>query len=130
MDFSQVATLISVLIAAAVAIPAAREQLRKDPQGFWKTLRHAAVYLLHILFGFAILLWQLQGPRPDVGGAATAAIIFMFAWIFYGALWLVRLVPRYRDLPPWIDRRWSWLDYAFIAMISLSFTALVLSPAE
>lgn len=54
----------------------------------------------------------------------------MVAWIFYGALWLTRLVPRYRDLPRWIDRRWSWLDYAFIAIILLCFVALALSPAE
>jgi hypothetical protein len=111
MEFGQAAVIIYALIAAAAAIPAAREQLRKAPQGFWKTLRYAAVYLVYIFFGFAILLWHLRYPRPDASGAA--AVIFLVGWIFYGALWLTRLVPRYRDLPRWIDRRWSSLLCSF-----------------
>lgn len=76
MDFGQAAALLSVLIAAATAIPAAREQLRKDPQGFWKTLRYAAVYVVYIFFGSRSCSGSCRARDPMRAGSSQPS----FSW--------------------------------------------------
>jgi hypothetical protein len=41
-------------------------------------------------------------------------------------LWLTQLVPRYRELPAWIDKRNSVLDYVLWAAIGLSLAVCLL----
>ena len=115
MDISESLTLLSVLIAMAMILPAAREQLRTDPAGFNKTLKLAGLYLLSVFIAIAITLWLISGPRPGVN--VIFGMAFLLAWIFYGVLWLTRPVPRYRPLPVWIDKRLSALDYIFLTII-------------
>ncbi len=49
----------------------------------------------------------------------------MLGWIAYGTVWLIRLVPRYRELPDWVAKR--WLDELFalgLAGLLVAFLAL------
>jgi hypothetical protein len=42
-------------------------------------------------------------------------------------LWLMRLAPRYREIPVWIDRRNSVIDYTFWAAIGFTLLAALVS---
>lgn len=48
----------------------------------------------------------------------------MLTWIAYGMVWLIRKVPRYREVPAWIDKR--WLDYLFALALSGLLAAVLL----
>ncbi len=109
--------LFAILTAAlsfAMSIPPAVEQYRRDRKGFWQTLRWMGVYALYIAVGVAILMLPADGPQPPA--KAALATLFMLTWIAYGMVWLTRKVPRYRELPAWIDKR--WLDYLFALALS------------
>ncbi len=123
MSVADIVSLLASVAAVVMAIPAARDQYRKDPAGFWKSLKLMAVYAAYVFVGLGILLLSLSGPQPPA--KAGIAALFLLSWIAYGGLWLVRLMPRYRDLPRWIDRWWSPIDYAFAAIIALSGGAIV-----
>ncbi len=108
--------LILVLGSLIGVMPAVIDQHRRDRAGFWKTLRLFGVYLLYIFANIGVLLWLLSGPQT--AATAAAAALFGVAAIFYGALWLGRTVPRYRQLPAWFDRFPSGLDYTFWAAMA------------
>ncbi len=124
MGLSEIVSLVSSVVAVAMAIPAARDQYCKDPKGFWTSLKLMGLYALYVLMGLGILLLSLSGPQPPA--KAGAAAIFMLTWAVYGVLWLVRLAPRYRALPAWIDKWWSPVDYVFAALIALSGASFVI----
>ena len=117
-------SLAVVVATLAASIPAVVRQYRTDRQGFWKTLRLFAVYFLYIFAGLGILLLLLRGEQPMSN--AVASTVFTVAWILYGSLWLTRGVPRYRELPAWIDRYPSLIDYIFWALIASGFVAALL----
>ncbi len=107
------ATLTAAL-SFALSIPPAVEQYRRDRKGFWQTLRWMGVYALYVAVGIAILMLPVDGPQPPA--KAALATLFMLTWIAYGMVWLIRKVPRYRELPAWVDKR--SLDYLFVLALS------------
>ena len=52
---------------------------------------------------------------------------FFLCWVLYGVLWLMRLAPGDREVPTWIDKRNSVIDYAFWAAIGLTLLAALVS---
>ena len=109
--------LILVLCIVARWYPACREQYRQDPAGFWKTVRLFAAYLVVLFATIGVMVWLLSGPSPSLP-RAFAAGLFGIAAIFYAGFWLMRIVPRYRELPAWVDRYPSGVDYAFWAILA------------
>ena len=67
---------------------------------------------------------MLSGPPSE--SKISWAMTFFLSWILYGLLWLIRLVPRYRELPAWVDKRNSVLDCALWAAIGVSFAVSLL----
>lgn len=116
--------LVAVLGALVATIPACVSQYRTDRAGFWKTLRLAGYYLLYVLAGIGLVLALLSAPQSEA--TAAAATVFAVAFILYGALWLTRMVPRYREVPAFIDKFPGALDYGFWAVMgsSLAFALL------
>ncbi len=112
---SESTTLIAVILTTAMVLPAMREQIRTDPAGVRKTLKLAGAYLLFCGVGLAFVLWRINAD-PHTNGLAV--LVFLVAWIFFGVLWLTRLVPRYRELPAWFDRRFSVIDWILLAAIA------------
>jgi hypothetical protein len=104
----------SVLVGS---LPGVIDQFRRDRAGFWKTLRLFAVYLVFLFANLAVMLWLLSGPPPSPP-RAIAAGVFGIAAIFYAGFWLTRIVPRYRELPAWVDRYPSGIDQAFWAVLA------------
>ena len=93
-----------LIVAVFVAnLPGVMEQWRTDRPGFIKTLWLMGAYALYIALGFALLL--LLAPREGgSGGKALLLTGIMAGFILYGALTLMRVVPRYREPPRWLMR--------------------------
>ena len=109
--------LILVVYSVARLYPACREQYRQDPAGFWKTVRLFGVYLVVLSANIGVMVWLLSGHKPGAA-RALAAGVYGIAAIFYAGFWLVRIVPRYRELPAWVDRYPSGIDYTFWAVLA------------
>jgi hypothetical protein len=97
--------VLLVVIAAFVAnLPALRKQWRTDRAGSIKTIWVFGVYLLYIGLGIVVLL--LLAPKTGGEGGDKALLLtgFIVGFILYGALTLMRVVPRYREPPAWLMR--------------------------
>jgi hypothetical protein len=108
---------ILVLGVLAGSMPAVIDQYRRDRAGFWKTLRLFGVYLVFVFANIGVMLWLLSGRSPSLS-RAFAVGLFGIAAIFYAGFWLSRIVPRYRELPAWVDRYPSGIDHAFWAVLA------------
>ena len=92
-----------LIVAVFVAnLPGVMEQWRTDRSGFIKTLWLMGIYALYVALGLALLL--LLAPRQPGESKALLLTGVMVGWIFYGALTLMRVVPRYREPPRWLIR--------------------------
>ncbi|MGH6804461.1 MAG: hypothetical protein ACREC3_14010 [Methyloceanibacter sp.] len=94
--------LILVIAVFVANLPGVMEQWRSDRPGFIKTLWLMAAYALYVALGLAFLL--LLAPREPGESKALFLTGVMVGWIFYGALTLMRVVPRYREPPSWLMR--------------------------
>ena len=96
--------LLVLVIAVFVAnLPAVIEQWRSDRPGFVKTLWLMGAYALYVALGILLLLLL----APAQGTSETKALLItgvMVGWILYGALTLMRVVPRYREPPRFLMR--------------------------
>ncbi len=109
--------LVVVLIATSVTLPAVMRQWQTDRSGVGRTLWLAALYLAYVGLGIALLFWLV--PRAGAAGTgedkALELTLAMFGWILYGALILMRSVPRYREPPAWL-MRFGIADFVLIAL--------------
>jgi hypothetical protein len=95
------ATLLVVIAVFVANLPALREQWRTDRPGSIKTIWMFGAYCLYVGLGIVVLL--LLAPRTGRGEDKSLALTgVMVGWIFYGALILIRAVPRYREPPAWL----------------------------
>ena len=95
--------VLLVVVAAFVAnLPALREQWRTDRAGSIKTIWLFGLYCLYVGLGIVILL--LLAPKTGGEGGDKALLLtgFSVGFILYGALTLMRAVPRYREPPRWL----------------------------
>ncbi|MGH6735430.1 MAG: hypothetical protein ACRECX_05045 [Methyloceanibacter sp.] len=94
--------VIGVLIAN---VPAVVQQWRTDRPGLIKTLWLILAYAVYVAAGMAGLFLLLgDAPQDNAERAALLLSGAVTAWILYGGLLLVRLVPRYREPPHWLMR--------------------------
>jgi hypothetical protein len=109
-----------VVVAVLIAnVPAVMQQWRTDRPGSIKTLWLMGIYALYVALG----IWLLFRLIPEGGtepGKALFATGLMVGWIFYGALTLMRVVPRYREPPGWLMR----FGVADILLLGLMFGCL------
>lgn len=92
--------VLLVVVAAFVAsLPALREQWRTDRAGSIKTIWLFGLYCLYVGLGIVVVL--LLAPKTGRAGGGKALLLtgFILGFIFYGALTLMRVVPRYREPP-------------------------------
>ena len=109
--------LIVVLVVISAGLPAVMQQWRTDRSDVGKTLWLAALYLVYVGLGIALVFWLV--PRQGTGGAgedkALELTLAMLGWILYGALILMRVVPRYREPPRWL-MRFGIADFVLIVL--------------
>ncbi|HEY8062556.1 MAG TPA: hypothetical protein VID74_07155 [Gemmatimonadales bacterium] len=117
MTTSESAIVMAIILTSAMMLPTLREQLRTDRAGVIKTLKLAGVYRIYVIAGIAFVLLRVY-YNPHTNGLAV--MVFLLAWILYGVLWLTRTVPRYREIPGWIDKRFTVLDGVLVAIIAVS----------
>ncbi len=106
--------LIVVIVVISAGLPALMRQGRSDVA---KTLWLAALYLAYVGLGILILFWLVPraGTGGDGGGRALELTLAMLGWILYGALILMRSVPRYREPPAWL-MRFGIADFVLIVL--------------
>lgn len=116
-----------VLVVSSLVgvLPAVIDQYRRDRAGFWKTARLFGVYLVFLFANIGVMLWLLSGEKPSAARAIAAGVFGIMA-IFYAGFWLARIVPRYREVPAWVDRYPSGIDYSFwgILIVALAIALL------
>ena len=117
MTTSESAIVMAIILTSAMMLPTLREQLRTDRAGVIKTLKLAGVYRIYVIAGIAFVLLRVYF-NPHTNGLAV--MVFLLAWILFGVLWLTRTVPRYREIPGWIDKRFTALDGVLVAIIAVS----------
>jgi hypothetical protein len=95
--------LILVAGIAIANVPALLDQWRNDRPGFIKTLWLLGAYALYVALGIVLLIVLAPPPgSPDAKALLLTGVLL--GWIFYGALTLMRVVPRYREPPRWLMR--------------------------
>jgi hypothetical protein len=112
--------VLLVVVAAFVAnLPALREQWRTDPAGSIKTIWMFGIYCLYVGLGIVVVL-LLASKGGTSQGKALLLTGFSVGFILYGALTLMRVVPRYREPPAWLMR----FGVADIALLGATFACL------
>jgi len=122
---TELLAVVSVLIVIGITLPAAYRQYRTDRTQLIGSLKAGAVYLVYCAAGLALLA-VIMGTTPSESKVA-AGMAFFLSWVLYGVLWLMRLAPRYREIPVWIDKRNSVIDYTLRAAIGLTLLAALVS---
>jgi hypothetical protein len=117
MTTSEHGITIAILVTQAMMLPALVDKWRNDRAGVIKTLKFVGLYWLYIGAGIGFVMVRLHFD-PEMNGLAV--LVFLFAWILYGVLWLTRTVPRYRPLPAWFDKRFTVVDGVLVAIIVVS----------
>lgn len=115
-DLGLLLLVIGVFIAN---LPAMMQQWHEDRAGFVKTLWLMGIYVLYVTLGTAALIWLI----PAGGTSQASALLLtgvMAGWILYGALTLMRVVPRYREPPRWLMR----FGIADLVLLGLMFGCL------
>lgn len=112
--------VLLVVVAAFIAnLPALREQWRTDRAGSIKTIWMFGLYCLYVGLGIvAVLLLAPKGGTSQ--GKALLLTLFSVGFILYGALTLMRVVPRYREPPSWLMR----FGIADILLLGATFACL------
>jgi hypothetical protein len=101
-DMQNLGLLVLVIGVLVANLPAVMAQWRTDQPGFIKTLWLMAIYALYVGLGIALVL--MLAPRQPGETKALLLTGVAVGWIFYGALTLMRVVPRYREPPRWLMR--------------------------
>jgi hypothetical protein len=112
--------VLLVVVAAFIAnLPALPEQWRTDRAGSIKTIWMFGLYCLYVGLGIVVVL--LLAPKGGTSqGKALLLTGFILGFIFYGALTLMRVVPRYREPPAWLMR----FGIADISLLGATFACL------
>ncbi len=112
LSFAEIFSLILVLLGVAAAVRDAAQAWRQDRGAVLKTLPLMAVYLVYGATGIYVTVRLLDGPQPSDRAAALTA--FLVAWILFGIVWLMRIIPRTGPLPAWIGERFGFADFVLL----------------
>jgi hypothetical protein len=113
--------VLLVVVAAFIAnLPALRDQWRKDRAGSIKTIWLFGLYCLYV--GLGIVMVLLLAPKDGGRSQGKALLLtgFSLGFILYGALTLMRAVPRYREPPAWLMH----FGIADIVLLGATFACL------
>jgi hypothetical protein len=119
---------LALVLASLIGIwPAVRRQWSEDRAGSIKTIKFFLAFMAYCVAGAGIvmLLADRASLAPESVANLVALMGFILSWIFYGGFWLVRIVPRYRELPAWVDRIGA-VDYSLLALAAGSFFWLLI----
>lgn len=111
-------------IAIFFSLPSVRNQWRQDRVGYIRSVAALAGFAGYCALGIFFLISLM--PEPPVATVqAVSLTLFFLGWTALGGVWLVRLAPRYRELPDRILRPNVVVDGALLAfpagMLALFF---------
>lgn len=109
-----VAALVVILAIGLAAVAAIR-----GDAGLERRFVHSSTAILIGYFaacGIVIAIVVAIIPDPASQAVASAATVFVLAWIALCSVWLIRLAPRFQDPPEFLTRPWRGLDWTLIAL--------------
>lgn len=106
---------IAVVAVLLAQIPGVIQQWQENRRDVFKTLWMTGIYLAYLAIGLGLYAAVLDAEEAT-GVRAFLAVGFVLAWIFYGALPLLRHVPHRREPPRWLLQPGA-LDAALLAAI-------------
>jgi hypothetical protein len=117
--------LAGMMVAIVIAqIPALRKQWLEDRAGAIKSWRLLAYYILYLIVGVVVLVAPMrEGGAPDY--VAAAAVGFFLGWVLLGVSWLIKLVPKYKPVAPWLLQPIGPLDIIAIVLLAASLPVLL-----
>jgi hypothetical protein len=92
--------------------------MAERPAGLHQDAVADGAYAFYVALGIGLLF--LLAPRQPGETKALLLTGVMVGWIFYGALALMRVVPRYREPPGWLMR----FGIADVLLLGLMFGCL------
>ena len=118
------AALIVVVAVGLAALAVARRDPRVDRAFAVKTLGLLVLYLGYCVLG-VVFVFAMLPPGPAGEARAAAGTVFMLAWISFGVVWLIRLVPRLREPPAPLARPFGLLGIVCLAVAAAALVTLV-----
>jgi len=118
------AGVIAAVVAGLIALAAARSDPRVDRAFAVKTIGLLLLYLAYAVAG-VLLVFAVLPPGPAGETRAAIGTLFMLAWIGFGMVWLIRLVPRLREPPALLARPFGPVGVGCIVIAAAAFAALV-----
>ena len=89
--------------------------------------RRSAFLVLYLAYAVAgvLLVFAVLPPGPAGELRAAVGTLFMLAWVGFGMLWLIRLVPRLREPPALLVRPFGPVGMGCLVVAVGAFVALV-----
>ena len=120
-EWAGVITAVAVGLAALAAV---RGDPRVDRAFVVKTIGLLLLYLAYAVSG-VLLVFAVLPPGPAGEARAAVGTLFMLAWIGFGMLWLIRLVPRLREPPALLAAPFGPVGVGCLVVAAAAFIALV-----
>ena len=120
-EWAGVITAVAVGLAALAAV---RGDPRVDRAFAVKTIGLLLLYLAYAVAG-VLLVFAVLPPGPAGETRAAVGTFFMLAWIGFGMLWLIRLVPRLREPPALLARPFGPVGVGCLVVAAAAFAGLV-----
>ena len=92
--------------------------LATDRTRFLANVRGSFGYLLFVCLGIAVVVAVAGGSQSM--GVIFAMVVFFLAWIGFGLIWLIRLLPREGPPPAMIGSKFNWLDVVLAAVCGVA----------
>jgi hypothetical protein len=115
--------LVAALVLAGLGFFVFRRWRRSWPvdqrltMAYWRnSLVIVGIYLLFILAGAGVTRIMVGFNRS--GWADLLMVGFFAAWVLYGAVWLLRLLPTSRPQPAWLTRSRGWIDALALLLLA------------
>ena len=118
------AGVIAAVAAGLAALAAARGDSRVDRAFAVKTIGLLLLYLAYAVAG-VLLVFAVLPPGPAGEVRAAIGTVFMLAWIGFGMVWLIRLVPRLREPPALLARPFGPVGVGCLVVGAAALAALV-----
>lgn len=125
MSGTDLGLLLLMAMVLLRTLPAVRHQWRSDRKGFLKSVGLLVLFMLWCIAGAVLVIAFAPPPGTATSRQTLAATGVVLALILFGGLWLIRLVPHYRPVPPWLLRPLGVPDLLVLGFLGLSAVALV-----
>ncbi len=112
-------------LIALAAFRTMRTEQRIDLAFTLKSVAALVVFLAYCVAG-VLLIFALSPVNPG-STLALVATLFALTWIGFGGLWLIRMAPRTKQPPAFLDQPFGLLGKGFLAVAAACLFTIVIA---